>query len=567
MKATLGKKIVLIVTAILLLTTLAGVWVSGAIFSHVYSKALQSKTSLIGGFLASQVNRLLALGIPLDELVGFEVQCREVVENHEEISYAMVVDPKGRILFHSDPSRHGTVVSAERLKGIDDFHRNSSFFSSMRVRESESLVPLFDDDHRRIGGIIVGFPEGVVAEAARRLVLYSAAASFLFYGIAVGLLLFALSAWIGKPLGRLHHAIGEVASGGRSFYGTVEISSNDEIGEIAAAFNKMRESLQRTTVSRDYARAIVESVSDALIVTDRDLTVIQVNRAARELLDYRDEELLGKEIRMFFSPDEKATVDPLLRLLAANRRVRSQQLSFSTREGRKIPVLFSASWIRDAEGQIFRIATGKDITGLKKAEDALRKSEDRYRDLVEYSQAIICTHDLEGRFLSVNRAATKSLKYDAETLLAMKVPDLLVPETRSLFENYRARIKQTGRAEGLMWVQTAEGEERLLEYRNTLRTEGVEEPVVRGMLFDVTDRKRLEKERKELIQGLQSALAKVKTLSGMLPICASCHKIRADSGYWEGLEKYIEQNSEAIFTHGICPDCEQKLYPFKKEEK
>ncbi|MGO9015942.1 MAG: response regulator transcription factor [Dissulfurispiraceae bacterium] len=68
-------------------------------------------------------------------------------------------------------------------------------------------------------------------------------------------------------------------------------------------------------------------------------------------------------------------------------------------------------------------------------------------------------------------------------------------------------------------------------------------------------------EREKLILELQDAIAKVKTLSGMLPICASCKKIRDDKGYWKQIEAYISEHSEALFTHGICPECTRKLYP------
>jgi len=71
----------------------------------------------------------------------------------------------------------------------------------------------------------------------------------------------------------------------------------------------------------------------------------------------------------------------------------------------------------------------------------------------------------------------------------------------------------------------------------------------------------LTKEKEKLIVELQEALAKVKTLSGLLPICSSCKKIRDDNGYWNQIETYIRQHSEADFTHGICPTCAKMLYP------
>ncbi len=80
-------------------------------------------------------------------------------------------------------------------------------------------------------------------------------------------------------------------------------------------------------------------------------------------------------------------------------------------------------------------------------------------------------------------------------------------------------------------------------------------------ISDITARKRAEQEREKLIRDLQAALDEVKTLSGMLPICSSCKKIRDDSGYWHQVENYIKDRSEADFTHGLCPDCMRTLYP------
>lgn len=78
---------------------------------------------------------------------------------------------------------------------------------------------------------------------------------------------------------------------------------------------------------------------------------------------------------------------------------------------------------------------------------------------------------------------------------------------------------------------------------------------------DITRRKEVEEEKKVLIEELQAALAKVNVLSGFLPICASCKKIRDDKGYWNQIESYIRDHSEAEFSHSICPDCVKKLYP------
>ncbi len=82
-----------------------------------------------------------------------------------------------------------------------------------------------------------------------------------------------------------------------------------------------------------------------------------------------------------------------------------------------------------------------------------------------------------------------------------------------------------------------------------------------GMVHDITEIQRYGEERERLIGELQQSLSEIKTLKGIVPICASCKEIRDDQGYWHRLEEYIRDHSEAEFSHGICPKCAEKLYP------
>lgn len=78
---------------------------------------------------------------------------------------------------------------------------------------------------------------------------------------------------------------------------------------------------------------------------------------------------------------------------------------------------------------------------------------------------------------------------------------------------------------------------------------------------EIAERKQVEEEREKVITELQEALEKIKTLRGLVPICASCKKVRDDKGYWKQVEIFIQEHSEAEFSHSICPDCMKKLYP------
>ena len=104
-----------------------------------------------------------------------------------------------------------------------------------------------------------------------------------------------------------------------------------------------------------------------------------------------------------------------------------------------------------------------------------------------------------------------------------------------------------------------------LEKKISERTEALD--AVNGKLLgEIEERKRTEAEKEELIAQLQKAMQEVKVLSGFLPICASCKKIRDDTGYWRQIEEYISRHSNALFSHSICPDCSKKLYPEFHEE-
>jgi PAS domain S-box-containing protein len=140
----------------------------------------------------------------------------------------------------------------------------------------------------------------------------------------------------------------------------------------------------------------------------------------------------------------------------------------------------------------------------EKVEAVIRERNDRYRDLVEHSHDLLCTHTLDGRLLSVNPAPARILGYEVDELLAIPMRNLLAPEYRGQLEQYLERIKQRGEDRGLMVLVTRSGEQRIWEYQNTLRTDGVVEPIVRGLAHDITERKRLEDAIKTLVRKVRS---------------------------------------------------------------
>jgi hypothetical protein len=83
----------------------------------------------------------------------------------------------------------------------------------------------------------------------------------------------------------------------------------------------------------------------------------------------------------------------------------------------------------------------------------------------------------------------------------------------------------------------------------------------RPFLLDIKERKKVEKEKEATIVELKKAMDEIKILKGLIPICAKCKKARDDAGYWQHIETYISERSEAEFTHSLCPGCAKELYP------
>jgi PAS domain S-box-containing protein len=248
----------------------------------------------------------------------------------------------------------------------------------------------------------------------------------------------------------------------------------------------LRESEQRLRVAAEVGRMYAWEWDPA---TD---SVVRSAECA-SILGLSDNAGIAKDYFSFIHPDDQAGLWSHVNSLTPEDPVYRTQYRRFHPGGALLWLEESGCATFDGDGKMVRlVGMTADITERKRAEGALKESEDRYRDLVEHSQDLMCTHDLNGRLLSVNPAVARALGYEIGELLQMSIPDLLAPRDRPLFDAFVSQIRRDGVSAGSMRVITRAGEERIWEYHNTLRTEDVPEPIVRGMARDVTDRKRAQ---------------------------------------------------------------------------
>lgn len=165
----------------------------------------------------------------------------------------------------------------------------------------------------------------------------------------------------------------------------------------------------------------------------------------------------------------------------------------------------------------------------------------------------------DGRILDANPSACVIFGRTREEIIAAGREGLMDRSDPELARLIEVR-KRTGKVHGELTARRCDGTVFPIEVSSVVfrDLEGNDRTCM--ILRDVSQRKRAEAERERLIAELQEALRKVKVLSGLLSICASCKKIRDEHGHWEHLEVYIRDRSEADFTHGVCPVCMKKLY-------
>ncbi|HOP41516.1 MAG TPA: PAS domain-containing protein [Geobacteraceae bacterium] len=143
------------------------------------------------------------------------------------------------------------------------------------------------------------------------------------------------------------------------------------------------------------------------------------------------------------------------------------------------------------------------------------------------------------------------------------IKEIIHPAWQTKFEReFKKFLDTMVREEYTFPIRNHRDDVRWIQLRtSTIRNEHEELLAVEGIALDITEKKQEEMERKALIRQLQKALNEVKTLSGLLPICSYCKKVRDDKGYWKQIESYISEHSELFFTHGLCPECLAHHYP------
>lgn len=323
-------------------------------------------------------------------------------------------------------------------------------------------------------------------------------------------------------------------------------------------------------------KAILDADSGISIITsDPYGTIRTFNKGSELMLGYKANEVIDlKRANIFHDPEEvnayakRISTELNIQLrapeesLIAKARLGTTDINewtYITKDGSRITVELSLTPLTNKENEITGfVGIAKDITAKKIWERKIMLSEERHRGFFEHSQGLMCTHDLKGRFLTVNPAGAELLGYSAEEYLQKTLFDLVPAEYADIVKAYLAQIEQVGYFKGLMKVQHRDGSIKTWMYNNILSELIDGQKYVIGNAVDMTERILMEKELiKAKVQAEQNAYAKDVFLANM------SHEIRTPMNAIVGFANLLKDTTlneeQAEFLSYIITSTENLL--------
>lgn len=350
----------------------------------------------------------------------------------------------------------------------------------------------------------------------------------------------------------------------------LQIEATTRAEDLAHAMQRVRAEIVERRRTEDALRESEHSLREAQVIAGLGSYVLDLHSGSWRSSDVLDQ-LLGIDQgyersvegwAALIHPDDRAMmVDYLMRDVIARGGGFDREYRIVRHDDHDERWVYGLGKLEvDAQGRPLRLrGTIQDITERRQMDDKLRQLS----RAVEQSPTSIIITNPAGDIAYVNPSFVEVTGYTLAEVVGknpriLKSGDMSPDAYRELWQTITAGMEWRGefhnrKKNGELYWESAS--------ISPIRNADGEITHFVSVKEDITARKRTEADRDKLIQELQAAVANVKSLTGLLPICAGCKKIRDDKGYWSQVESYIAAHSGATFTHGMCPECIEKWYP------
>jgi len=330
-----------------------------------------------------------------------------------------------------------------------------------------------------------------------------------------------------------------------------------ELGYALRQMESVARSRQRIesalTVERNFVSTVLDTVDALVAVFDTAGRIVRFNRACEAASGYDFPTLVGRYLwdKLIPYSDIPAAIQNFERLRADGFPVAFEN-QWLHRDGSLRRIAWSASPLLDEQGHInFIIATGIDVTVQRAAEETLRESEARYRQLVEGSLGMVCTHNSKGVILSVNTHGAQSIGRTREDMAGHRLSEFMPEDRRLDFEKYLSDILRRGEVQGLLHLRHTNGDERVVAYRNKLIEVPGRDPYVLGFGVDISEQVRAEDQLRALSRQSDSILESVGDGIYGIDLDGNCTVINPAASHMLGFkpEEVLGRNMHSLMHH------------------
>ncbi|MGP8259187.1 MAG: PAS domain S-box protein [Acidobacteriaceae bacterium] len=350
---------------------------------------------------------------------------------------------------------------------------------------------------------------------------------------------------------------------GRQAMTTIELNHTlRQMERVARARQRVESAL---TVERNFVSTVLDTVDALVAVFDTAGRIVRFNRACESASGYDFPALVGRTLWDMLIPhaDVPAAVQNFARLRAGGSPAAFEN-QWMHRDGSLRRIAWSASPLFDDQGRInFIIATGIDVTVQRSAEETLRESEARYRQLVEGSLGLVCTHDLQGILLSINTHGAQTIGRAREDLVGHRLSEFMPQDRRAEFDQYLGNIALNGEVQGLLHLCHVNGGVRVLAFRNKLIQTPARGPYVLGFAIDISEQVHAEDKLRALMRQSNSVLESVGDGIYGIDLQGICTVVNPAASQMLGFkpEELLGRNMHSLIHHTRADGA-----PYREEE-
>ncbi len=407
--------------------------------------AFKNSLTTMGQSFASYIAKLSREPLIIKDSIQLDAIVNDANKD-ENIVYAVIRDNQGNPLTsqyasinYRQPRLNSVILG---LSGDTDL---LNIIEAIKKKESliEVSIPV-EIGAKIIGTVTVGMSEYKVHQEIVKNIIFVIALN-LVVTFALGAVLFVASKKIVfDPLVEIARASSRLARGDLST--AVNIGTTGEVKAVVDSFNEMVKNLEKVTVSKDYVDNIIGSMINTLIVVSPDDKIIRVNHAACSLLGYDEEELIGLPVETIFG-GERSGEDSWMKSMFADGYIGNIEESYRTKGGSEVPVLLSASVMRGDDSLTKGIVyVAQDITEHKRAEEALRDSEEKYRNILDTIEDGYVETDIAGNLTFINPSICRMLDYSSDELKGMNHRKLMDETVSRYVKKIFESVYQNGKA-------------------------------------------------------------------------------------------------------------------------